>query len=161
MLPRRIPGIDHLPGRFLSYVQSRDGCWEWDGQKKATGYGYFCFNGKKYFAHRFSYHLFKGNVPDGHCVMHKCDNPSCVNPAHLTTGTQKDNMRDMARKGRSGAAKGELSRFATLTEDDARAILASDAPGTHLARMYGVTKGAIYAIRKRKTWKHLHATPTA
>ena len=85
--------------RFWQRVKRSTGnpkhvCWLWHGHHHV--YGEWC--GKK--AHRISYELCVGPIPEGHCVMHKCDTPGCVNPYHLTTGTHKDNMQDMVQKGR-------------------------------------------------------------
>lgn len=152
--PQRI-NTEHFPARFLVNVGKWGVCWEWDGGLKASGYGQFCFAGKKYAAHRFSYSLFRGGIPAGMEVCHSCDNRSCVNPDHLWLGTHTDNMRDMAAKGRCGVARGEKSRFAVLTSEQVSAILESDEVGTELARRYGVTKGAIYNIRNGRSWKEI------
>lgn len=83
--------------RFLSKVEFSSYCWNWQGRKNKSGYGKL---GNRY-AHRLSYELFNNNsIPEKMCICHKCDNPSCVNPDHLFLGTQKDNMRDMIKKGR-------------------------------------------------------------
>lgn len=81
------------------------GCWIWRGAKKPTGYGFLGVtkeNGRKSTvgAHVVSYQHHIGPVPDGMFVLHRCDNPPCVNPRHLWIGTQRDNMRDMVQKGR-------------------------------------------------------------
>lgn len=80
------------------------GCWIWMPSLQTQGYGRIAFNQKndkrKMLAHRTSYQIFKGNIPAGANVLHRCDMPSCVNPDHLFTGTQKDNMQDMIKKGR-------------------------------------------------------------
>lgn len=80
-------------------VTTESGCWEWTGWR-AHGYGYFFHEGKDQRAHRVSYELFVGSIPDGLVVMHSCDNRPCVNPDHLSVGTQADNVRDMVAKGR-------------------------------------------------------------
>lgn len=87
--------------RFWSKVEKTDTCWIWGGNKNQDGYGLFYPLSKKTAqAHRFSWSLINGPVPDGLYVCHKCDNPSCVNPDHLFVGTQTDNMRDCKNKGR-------------------------------------------------------------
>jgi hypothetical protein len=78
-------------------------CWEWTAALNNIGYGMFRWaSNKMRSAHRVSYELFNGPIPDGMAVCHKCDNPKCVNPEHLWTGTLKQNAQDMVAKGRSG-----------------------------------------------------------
>lgn len=79
---------------------SKDECWNYLGLLDSAGYGRFTVNGKAEGAHRISYELTHGYVPDGMHVLHKCDNPTCVNPNHLFAGTALDNMQDKCRKGR-------------------------------------------------------------
>ena len=76
------------------------GCWNWKASFHRDGYGFFRFEGKMQLAHRVSYKLFKGPIPEKMYICHTCDNPACINPSHLFLGTQKDNMDDMKRKGR-------------------------------------------------------------
>jgi len=91
--------------RFESKFKKTDGCWEWEGCKSKSGYGQFGVRGdNSYFVsrytHRVSWELYRGEIPKGLCVLHRCDNPSCVNPEHLFLGTHKDNTQDMVEKGR-------------------------------------------------------------
>lgn len=85
--------------RFWGYVEKTETCWLWIGYKTGRGYGAIEFNYKSYPAHRVSWYLAFGEMPTVY-VLHKCNNPICVNPEHLFLGTQFDNMRDMVQKGR-------------------------------------------------------------
>lgn len=90
-----------LEERFWSKVEKGDGCWEWAACKNSTGYGRFRVNGHTEFAHRVSWTLAHGPIPDGLFVCHHCDNPSCVRSDHLFIGSHKDNLRDAVKKGRT------------------------------------------------------------
>lgn len=83
-------------------IKNIEDCWEWNAFKtKKFGYGAFRLNGRMHNAHRISWLLSRGEIPAGICVLHKCDNPPCVNPAHLFLGTQADNVKDCKAKGRT------------------------------------------------------------
>lgn len=83
-------------------------CWEWMGTKNLNRYGNFSSRYFSSLAHRASWEIFIGPIPDGLVICHKCDNPSCVNPEHLFLGTQHDNMQDMAQKGRSTKGRSSI-----------------------------------------------------
>lgn len=93
----------------LSKFDEDTECLVWQGQVNKGGYGTLTFRGKNYLAHRASYELFTGEIPDGMCVCHKCDNPLCVYTGHLFLGTHSDNMQDMLAKGRGNKASGSRS----------------------------------------------------
>lgn len=76
------------------------GCWEWTGNKHSFGHGLTYIDGKKQSVHRLVYEALVGPIPNGLCVLHRCDNPPCFNPAHLFLGTRKDNNKDRDEKGR-------------------------------------------------------------
>lgn len=128
--------------RFWSKVQKGDGCWNWQGFVKENGYGDFLPTTNKHdphvYAHRYSYALHHGAIPDGLYVCHRCDNRRCVRPDHLFLGTHKDNQEDMARKGRQGCSK--LSREQVI---EIREQIAAGARGVDLARRLGVSKHVI------------------
>jgi hypothetical protein len=88
--------------RFWSKVNipSLYACWEWTASKQRRGYGRFKLNSKPEKAHRIAWSLVNGKIPEGMCILHKCDNPPCVNPLHLFLGTHADNMKDMRQKNR-------------------------------------------------------------
>ncbi len=135
------------------------GCWTWTAYRNKKGYGRFALGRKSRGAHRVSWLLSFGPVPYGLCVLHSCDNTSCVNPAHLFLGTNADNVADMVSKGRN--ARGESHASSKLTEDDVRNILLSDTHAVELAAKYGVKKSCIYLVRRRINWRHLSAKEDA
>lgn len=149
-------GADPEIKSFLAKVViDENGCWNWTGANKGNGYGHTSRGP----AHRRSFQIFVGTIPEGHDVCHKCDNRACVNPGHLFTGTRLENMRDCVAKGRQARGdrlktrKGDKSQFAKLSWDDVRAIRASTAPAKQLAAQYKVSSDNINRIRRNETWK--------
>lgn len=94
-----------LEERFWEKVEKTEGCWNWTAAKSTHGYGRIILNRKLENAHRVSYELLVGAIPEGGHLLHSCDNRRCVNPAHLTVGTHKQNMEDMSAKGRQWQQK--------------------------------------------------------
>lgn len=151
----------HVDNRFWRKVVKADGCWLWTGSKTKQGYGRLQAGGKgsaTISAHRLSYEIHHGDIPDGLVVMHKCDCPSCVNPDHLTVGTHKDNTADMIRKGRQviAPALGEANPRSKLTADMVRYIRANPHRGhKDLADEFGLSPNAVRGVRIGRTWTHI------
>ena len=147
-------GDDKMPksslmDKFMSKVSipaNRDECWIWTGHKDRRGYGTLSSGSNVHWrASRLSYTLFCGPIHDGHFVCHSCDNPPCVNPAHLWTGTHSDNMRDMAKKSR-----GKNFR-AKLTKDDAKTIkeiTSNSIKFKDIEDKFGITRTEVRSIRR-------------
>lgn len=156
------PDIDRLKAKMK--VNDETGCWEWQKSLNTNGYGQFRFRGRPQQAHRVSWILHNGEIPEGEgqyktlYVLHKCDNPICINPEHLFLGSQSDNANDAISKDRwhqLPGLTGEAHGRALITEDDVRAIRASDMPARKIAVQYGISHGAVQHIRKRRSWKHV------
>ncbi len=149
--------------RFWSKVDRKgpDDCWMWTGTrqvplKNGMQYGHFGTYDHKtinHRAHRFSWMLANGRIPDEMVIMHKCDMPLCVNPNHLQLATRRENLQDMEDKGR--VAKGENQGYSKLTRDQVRAIRACDTPPSELAKVYDVHPTCITSVRTRKSWAWL------
>lgn len=167
--------------RFWKKVDKKgaDECWTWLAYKDAQGYGHFGAGGQVFSSHRVSYAITNGQIPHnrthhGICVCHRCDNPSCVNPAHLFLGTMKENMRDRDSKGRGNQPKGarngaytkpermprgEAHGCSKLTSSQVAEIRALFTTGRitrkEIAVQFGVDRSTINRIINRKIWKHI------
>lgn len=159
--------MNEAQNRFWRKVEVDDSnpmrCWRWSAGMASEGrYGVFYLNGKMEQAHRASWLINIGAIPDGLCVLHSCDNTHCVRPSHLFLGTQADNVDDMMRKGRRGNPVppcGSKHPEAKLKEERVRVIRSDYASGEYtqseLAIREGVTAMVINKIVRRKSWKHV------
>jgi excisionase family DNA binding protein len=129
---------DTLEERFWSMVKKGDGCWEWQGPRRGTGYGTITVDGKARGAHRVSFMLAYGDILGSVQIMHKCDNPPCVRPDHLSIGTAQDNSRDKVAKGRQ---RGGMPKSSVA---DADRLLAP----TQIAMLLGVSRQTVYNMIK-------------
>ena len=154
---------DTEKNRFYSRVKipNINGCMEWfGGNIKKKCYGGFHGREKKFMtAHRYSYQLFVGKIPEGICVLHKCDNPPCVNPEHLFLGTQQDNAIDMRSKNRGYSTAGENHGRSVLSLDSVKRIrnMYTGKRGelTSLGKIFNVSSSTVHGIVKNKTWRNI------
>lgn len=158
---RGMSDIDRLKAHTVANEQT--GCWEWTASLTEHGYGQMRFRGTRWLSHRVAWVLFKGEIPeDGNAyktmgVLHRCDNPKCVNPEHLFLGDQGDNCTDSVSKSRWGkrGCPGETHGRAIVTEDMVREIRRSEETLSVLAERYGLSRSAVSHIRKRRSWTHV------
>lgn len=157
--------IERLKAKFFASIDTQDPstCWNWTGPKQ-IGYGFLQVgkrDGPNYFyerAHRFSFRIFNNvALSEKEFICHRCDNPSCVNPAHLFLGTALDNMRDKVKKERH--AWGEKSKRGHLTEKDVKEIFALKRQGLsnkEISEIFNIHVRTSYRILDRETWKLLN-----
>lgn len=126
-------------------------CWIWSGAR-IKGYGVIKIHGRNFLAHRFSWTINHEEIPIGMLACHHCDNPPCVNPAHVFLGTVADNSADMVRKNRQADQCGENGPGVKLTLGEVKDIRASFLPQRELARRYGLNQSSISRIRNNKRW---------
>lgn len=145
--------------RFNKMVmpEPNTGCHLWIGALFTNGYGVFRISKMNKKAHRMSYELNVGSIPNGLIVCHKCDVPSCVNPDHLFLGTHKDNVQDMINKGRKSSVKGESHGSCRLNESEVLNIrkLSDIWIYENIANLFGISKQHVSDIVNRKKWRHI------
>lgn len=130
------------------------GCWLWTANTRGR-YGRM-WDGEGYSsAHKISYRLYRGEVPERVCVCHTCDTPTCVNPEHLFLGTVQDNMTDKVKKGRH--TFGTKHPKVKLTDDLALAVYREEGFQREVAALYGISQRLVWNIKNKKTWRHIHA----
>ena len=146
-----------LEGRFWPKVKKglADECWEWQASLDTKGYGNFGVKKDGRFvmqrAHRIAFELSTGSIVGKLVVRHSCDNRRCCNPAHLSLGTQSDNMRDAVERHRLPRA-GEHNGRAKLRKDDIIKIRCSQESLRVLSERYGVAKSTVASARSGQTW---------
>lgn len=158
--------------RLMGKADVTESCWNWKAGVSKNGYGAIRFQRKQEGAHRVSYIVFKGPIPDGQHVMHRCDNKACINPEHLSLGTRSDNMKDMVSKGRNyvpahfrGSTnpsaidptlrKGSRNGRAKLTGDQAkeiRILVDSGRSFSEVAEAFKVSRHTVRSIARRMSW---------
>lgn len=130
-------------------------CWIWQGAITRYGYGKLNVGAKSWSAHRLSYTVWVGDIPDGLLVRHKCDVRSCINPEHLEVGTHLDNYEDMVSRGRRSVTKPENAAFTVLDWDkveDIRDLYISGCTQSRIAEKYGVDRATIGYVVRGDTW---------
>ena len=142
-----------------------DECQIWPFSKRGSDYGQIAIgdgNGKADYAHRVAFRLAHGPIPEGKCVLHRCDTPTCINPRHLWAGTHKENMADAALKGRmhgpGRAVAGSSNGRAVLSESEVMRILKHHADGMSerkIAAKFEVARTTVQKIVRGENWKHL------
>lgn len=154
---------EHLAGRLANGLAAAldDQCWEWTRVCNQHRYGQLRVAGRMVYAHRLAYELGVGPIPAGMHVLHQCDNPRCINPAHLSTGTRSQNMKECSERGRARIPKpvkrGEENGASKLLEVDVRSIrrlLAQGRTQQEIAGRFGVTQRTISDIKLGKKWGH-------
>ncbi len=143
---------------FSSYkIDPVSGCWNWQMYSRSDGYGTLWFNGKHYYNYRLMMHFALGfDLSSKLFVLHRCDNPRCINPAHLFIGTPRENSLDMVMKNRQ--AKGTEIMSAKLTTKDVKKIrqmLADGKPQIDIAKRFSVGQASISRIKTGETWGHI------
>jgi hypothetical protein len=152
--------MSSLRDRFNSKIKVTPSCWVWTASIGSTGYGQISASGGPKKAHRVSYEMHIGPIPDGLCVLHKCDNPVCVNPAHLFLGTRTENAKDKVSKGRQARGvghglKGADHPAAKLDAEKVKSIRLDVRSSKEISDAFGVSRSLVVQIKARTIWRHV------
>lgn len=145
-------------GPFAFVDGKRSRCWVWGAYCTPTGYGKFQLARVAVLAHRYAYSIARGPIVGGFHVLHKCDNPPCVNSKHLFLGTDRDNSDDKVAKGRAGARRGVTHPRAKLSDEIVRTCREAYAEGVsaaNLAERFGICLRGMWSVLAGRTWKHV------
>ena len=149
--------IKRFENKFIPEPNS--GCWLWFGAlHNKLGYGSFRYLGNTVKAHRASWLIYNGKIEENKCVLHKCDNPFCVNPKHLFIGTQQDNISDMKAKGRAKGVVGSRHHNSKINEEQVIQIRNLSKNGVkfkELLTMFDIKKSMLSYVLNRTFWKHV------
>lgn len=152
-----------LAVRFWERVEKTAACWLWTGYINRAGYGTIGAGGRNATplkAHRVSWEIHNGPIPGDLCVLHRCDNPRCVRPAHLFLGTRADNAADRGAKGRTGhgVSLGTANGGAVLTNRivrEIRRLATAGATNRDIAARFGVAPSLVSMVKTGKRWTHV------
>lgn len=142
--------IEKAEERFWKFVDKTDDCWLWTGGTYKFGHGNFKSHETKTGAHRFSWELHNGPIPDNLHVLHRCDVPSCIRPDHLFLGTRQDNARDMALKNRGGNSKWKIEDI-----KDMKLLDQNGSSRQHICDKYNISKSHLCAILSGNRRSHV------
>jgi len=151
---------DRLRAFYDSFERGgEDECWIWKASLSSQGYGTFVIRTVYFGAHQIAL-ILSGKprpLPPEHCALHSCDNPPCVNPAHLSWGSHKRNSQEREDRNRRprGVAKGEKITHSLLTAEKVREIRRSSLSTAALAEAFGVRYMVVWKVRKGLTWMHV------
>lgn len=135
--------------------EPNSGCWLWLESTNAKGYAHLRYGKVMHRGNRFSWMAYNGKIPSGKLVLHRCDNPICVNPDHLFLGTPRENNDDRDRKGRQRSPRGSRNANSRLTMENVLEIRNSTMSAYQLAKKFNVTPRSIYLVMKRQSWSHI------
>lgn len=164
IIPIKESAINNKEFWFHVDILDESKCWRWTGILLSDGYGCFRIDRYSYRAHRIAYTIKHGTIPEGKHILHACDNPPCVNPAHLFCGTNYDNVQDKMKKGRWGGSTGQnvnvgedhgQTKLTNTMVKEIRKVLSGGETLIKTAIKYNTTYAIIHGIKEGLTWKHL------